>query len=73
MITLTIPKAAKKLMSYLDSCGGSETSEFYDTNNNPDCDAAREYAEALRDIHTKYLDELVSIEQNYHKVTISLT
>jgi hypothetical protein len=72
MTTITIPKRAKKLISYLQSNDGIESSTFTDNNGNPDLSGARYYAERLRVIHKDYLDELITIEQSFNKVTIEL-
>ena len=72
MTTLTIPRAAERLISYLEANGGSEVSTFVDENGNPDLEGARVFAEKLRLVHKKYLDSLISIEQSYNKVTIKV-
>jgi hypothetical protein len=72
MTTLTIPRAAERLISYLKANGGSEVSTFVDDKNNPDLEGARVFAEKLRLVHKKYLDSLISIEQSYNKVTIKV-
>ena len=72
MATKTIPRTAKKLMSYLKVTNGIDTSEFIDKSGAPDLSGARNYAEQLRIIHKDYLDELVAIEQKFNKVTIQL-
>jgi len=72
MTTLTIPRAAERLISYLEANGGSEVSTFVDDKNNPDLEGARVFAEKLRLVHKKYAETLISIEQSYNKVTIKV-
>lgn len=72
MTIATIPRKAQKLINFLKANGGSEMSEFEDSNGKPDLEAAREYAEKLREIHKGYIDTLVTIEQTYHRVRITV-
>lgn len=72
MTTLTIPRAAERLISYLEANGGSEVSTFLDNKNVPDLEGARVFAEKMRIVHKKYLDSLISIEQSYNRVTIKV-
>lgn len=70
MPVLSVPKSASKLLKYLESCGGAEISVFNDDDGKPDLNAARKYAEGMREIHKGYLDSLVSVEQKYNKVIV---
>ena len=72
MTTLTIPRAAERLISYLEANGGSEVSTFLDDKNVPDLEGARVFAEKMRIVHKKYLDSLIIIEQSYNRVTIKV-
>lgn len=71
-ITATIPRQAERLINYLNTNGGSESTAFEDEKGKPDLEAARIFAEKLRLTHKKYLDELITIVQQYNKVTISV-
>ena len=68
----TMPRQAVRLINYLKAYGGSESTTFVDDNGKPDLEAAREFAEKLRDTHKKYLNELITINQSYNRVTISI-
>lgn len=72
MTTLTIPRAAERLISYLKANGGVESTCFTDDNGKPDLEKARVFAEKMRLVHKKYLDSLISIEQSYNRVTIKV-
>jgi hypothetical protein len=68
----TIPRSAERLIEYLNLYGGSETTTFTDSEDKPDLEKARVFAEKLRLTHKKYLNELITIEQKYNKVTITV-
>ena len=68
----TIPRSAKRFIEYLNQYGGSETTTFTDNEDKPDIEKARVFAEKLRLTHKKYVNELISIEQKYNKVTITV-
>jgi len=68
----TIPRQAERLIQYLNLYGGSETTTFTDSEDKPDLEKARVFAEKLRLTHKKYVDSLIKIEQKYNKVTISV-
>jgi hypothetical protein len=68
----TVPRMAQRLINYLKANGGTETITFTDSANKPDLEAARVYAEKMRLVHNKYVNELISIVQSYNKVTISV-
>jgi argininosuccinate synthase len=72
MTVTTIPKAAERLIKYLEANGGKEVTTFENNLGQPDMEAARMFAEKLRAIHKKYID-LIKIDQQYNKVTISVT
>lgn len=71
-MTATIPRSAERFIEYLNQYGGSETTTFTDNEDKPDIEKARVFAEKLRLTHKKYVNELISIEQKYNKVTISV-
>jgi hypothetical protein len=68
----TVPRMAQRLIDYLKANGGTETVTFTDENDKPDMEAARMYAEKLRLVHKRYINELIYINQSYNKVTISV-
>lgn len=72
MTTTTIPKRAKRLLNYLQGNGGIECSEFTDSLGNPDLIGARNFAESFRELHKDYIGTLVTVEQSYNKVKISV-
>ncbi len=71
-ITATIPRQAERLMNYLKANGGKESTCFEDESGKPDIEAARVFAEKLRLTHKKYLDVLISIEQKYNRVVLTV-
>jgi hypothetical protein len=71
-ITATIPRQAERLISYLNANGGSESTAFEDDKGQPNLEAARVFAEKLRLVHKKYLDVLISIEQKYNRVILTV-
>lgn len=71
-ITATIPRPAERLINYLKANGGSETTTFEDEKGTPNLEGARMFAEKLRLTHKKYLDTLISIEQKYNRVVITV-
>ena len=66
MKTTSIPVSATRFINYLKSCGGKEIQEFAEMSE------ARSFAENLREIHKDYLDSLISVEQSYNKVTVTV-
>ena len=68
----SVPRMAQRLINYLKASGGTESITFTDANDKPDMEAARIYAEKMRLVHNKYVNELISITQSYNRVTISV-
>jgi hypothetical protein len=68
----TIPRKAQKLINWLKTNNGTETSTFEDSNGNPDLESARIFAEKMRELHKDYVDTLITIEQTYHRVRITI-
>lgn len=66
MKTTTIPVSATRFINYLKANGGKEIQEFAEISE------ARSFAEKLREIHKDYLDSLISVEQSYNKVTVTV-
>ena len=69
---ITMPRKAQRFINYLQANGGKEVITFIDENGNPNLEEARIYAEKLKLVHNKYVNELISIVQSYNKVTISV-
>jgi hypothetical protein len=72
MTVATIPRQAERLINYLKANNGTESTVFEDDKGQPDLEAARVFAEKLRFTHKRYLDELITIVQQYNKVTITV-
>jgi hypothetical protein len=66
-----IPLRAKKLIKFLNESGGIDC-QVFEKDGKPDMEAARNYAEKLREIHKGYVGEIVTIEQSYNKVVIKV-
>ena len=60
------------LFAYLESSEGVDRHEFTTTDGRPDVQAARDFAEGMRDQLGEYLNEVVTVEQNVNIVRISL-
>jgi hypothetical protein len=60
---------AKRLIKFLNGRDGVDC-QVFEKDGKPDMEAARIYAEKLREIHKGYVGEVVTVEQSYHKVVI---
>jgi hypothetical protein len=72
MTVATIPRQAERLINFLNTNGGIDSHIFNNLDGSPDVEAARVYAEKLRLVHKKYLNELITVEQKYNKVIIAV-
>lgn len=61
-----------RFLAYLDACGGEDRHSFVDEQGQPDVDAARRFAEALRSRFPGALEECLHIEQQVNTVRVSL-
>jgi hypothetical protein len=71
-MTVVAPAETESLVAYLSEIGGKEIYIFTDENNQADLNQARKFAEKLRAVHKDYINELVTIEQSYNRVTFKL-
>ena len=74
MTTATIPRIpmkAKRLIKFLNERDGVDC-QVFEKDGKPDMEAARNYAEKLREIHKGYIGEVVTVEQSYNKVVIKV-
>jgi len=61
----------RKFLNYLGhQCGGIDAHSFWTDDGLPDLDAARSFAEVLREQFGPYLDDLISVEQRVNVVRI---
>ncbi len=62
---------ADAFVSYLDTCGGTDTHRCWDQDGRPSVNAARTFAENLRARLGDRLDVTVSVEQSFNRVVVS--
>ena len=60
------------LLLYLERCGGKDRHEFKTDDGRPDMDAARSFAESMRDRLGDLVGESVIVEQRNYVVDITL-
>lgn len=71
-MTATLPLSLERLARFLAGNGGCERFEFHDGFGQPDPLGARAFAERLREQLGDQLDQLASVRQTAHRVTVSL-
>ncbi len=64
--------AVESLISYLNTCGGSDTYQRWDAKGQPDLEGARQLAERLRALLADRLGVVATVEQSFNRVTLSL-
>jgi hypothetical protein len=69
---LSVSRELEGLISYLNTCGGTDRFESFDSNGEPDPVAARATAERMRSLLGANLDVIASVEQSANRVIVTL-
>ena len=69
---MSVSPEIERLIAYLNTCGGMDRFESYDSAGQPDPVAARATAERLRAQLGANLDVIASVEQSANRVIVTL-